>query len=147
MKKSDVFSNPKELSVKFIAYVGCMDGRPLLSFLEHVRDTIGHHVWPDTIARPGMDKLGSEASEEQFAELQEQIEISKTHGSKTIYVAGHALCAGNPDSTEEEQKEQTRTLARRMKDKNSNEEVVALWLFPEGDPNKILWTMEVLDVL
>lgn len=147
MKKGSIFSNPKELTIEFVAYVGCMDGRPLLSFLEHIRDTIGYHVWPDVITRPGMDKLGSEASEEQFAELQAQIDISKTHGSKTIYVGGHAHCAGNPDSTEDEQKQQTLALARRVKEKNPNEEVVATWLFPEGEPNKRLWTMEVLAVL
>jgi len=104
-----------------------MDGRVQLSVNETVRTKFGvSHV--DTITAPGIVRLLSDAIDTPEAQsILSSIRISvDKHGSRSIAVAAHPDCAGNPCS-DQAQKEQLDRAVAFLQAQFSTCEIIGLW--------------------
>jgi len=86
---------------KFGTAINCMDGRTQLPVTDWLKRKHGLD-YVDMITEPGPEKMLSQGRPDQVESIKSRVEISvKAHGSKTILVAAHHDCAGNPVSKEE----------------------------------------------
>jgi len=86
---------------KFGTAINCMDGRTQLPVTDWLKRKHGLD-YVDMITEPGPEKMLSQGRPDQVESIKSRVEISvKAHGSKTILVAAHYDCAGNPVSKEE----------------------------------------------
>ena len=90
----------------FFTIVGCVDGRVQNASVEFGKRKFGTE-YPDTITEAGLvGMLANNPSEEFIKSLKEKIYISlEKHHSKGILVSGHAECAGNPVSDEQQKQD------------------------------------------
>lgn len=81
----------------FCVTIQCIDGRiqrPVFDYIQEKYD----YKYVDTITEPGVNKIIAENKEACLIDaIIEKLQISiKKHGSKHVFVSGHAECAGNP---------------------------------------------------
>jgi len=90
----------------FFTVIGCMDGRCVDPIKEFGKKEFAAQ-YADTITEPGIvGILSSEPSADFIANLKNKIEISlNKHKSKGIIIDGHAECAGDPVSDDEQKKQ------------------------------------------
>ena len=112
----------------FCTLINCMDGRVQTSCNAWMRACFGaEHV--DTITAPGPVKRLAEG---QGGELLDYVRISvEKHGSKTIAIAAHPECAGNPVEKDVQLEELKKAVAV-LKAEFPQTEVVALWANLDG---------------
>jgi hypothetical protein len=123
---------------KFGTAINCMDGRtqlPVTGWLKYKYDL----DYVDMITEPGPDKMLSQGRPEQVESIKSRVMISvNAHGSRTILVAAHHDCAGNPVSKEEH--------IRQVRDCLK---VVKSWGLPVGDVIGVWinedWAVEPID--
>jgi hypothetical protein len=81
---------------KFGTAINCMDGRAQLPIINWMKQQF-HLDYIDMITEPGPDKIVSEEQSIKIDSIKARVAISaNAHGSKTIVIAGHDDCAGNP---------------------------------------------------
>jgi carbonic anhydrase len=85
----------------FATVINCIDGRakhPVDNWV-HLNLRVNH---VDLITEPGPDKVLSQGTAEQIAEIKRKVLVSQTaHHSEIVILAGHYDCAGNPVSEAE----------------------------------------------
>jgi carbonic anhydrase len=95
----------------FATAINCIDGRVQHAVYDWVK--IHTHVdYVDMVTEPGPDKELTQGSAALIEALKQKVLISvNEHGSRTIAVAGHHGCAGNPVSDEQHQEEIRQSVA------------------------------------
>lgn len=79
----------------------CMDGRSIRALEEYAQKHLDRGLI-DQITLPGMDGHIRYGNREVLEGVKKAFEISTTrHGSKKLFIVGHADCAGNPVSKEQ----------------------------------------------
>ena len=114
--------------MKFCTAVSCMDGRVQLPVIRHLQKRFGAE-YVDTITEPGPSLLLAKQIrwwlvDSVFARLEISIDH---HHSVGVAIVGHADCAGNPASKEDQIshiKESIKLVRRR----HSGIEVIGLWV-------------------
>ena len=81
---------------RFATIVSCIDGRVQRPLEEWVRGQLDVE-YVDTITEPGPERVLTEAAGPGLAALLAKVAVSQdAHGSRTLVLAGHSDCAGNP---------------------------------------------------
>jgi hypothetical protein len=81
---------------KFGTAINCMDGRAQLPVTQWLKQKYSLD-YVDMITEPGPDKMLTQGTPGQIDSIKSRVLISvNAHGSKTILVAAHHDCAGNP---------------------------------------------------
>ncbi|MBT3339809.1 MAG: hypothetical protein HOM34_00535 [Planctomycetes bacterium] len=124
----------------FATAVNCMDGRVQHSVNQWARERFGAE-YIDTVTEAGpvaslagrADSPGSGADiDEVFESIRRRVAVSvEAHGSKSIVVAAHEGCAGNPVD-DETQKSQCRASATALATAFPNCEVIPVWVLLNG---------------
>ena len=124
---------------KFGTAINCMDGRVQLPVIEWMKKQYKLD-YVDMITEPGADKAVSCGWYERIEEIKAKALISvNAHGSRTIIIAGHDDCAGNP-VTPEQHKANLRDAVKTVLSWNLPLETVdAIWI------NKN-WRVEPLEI-
>lgn len=105
-----------------------MDGRIQKPVMEFVLAEHGYTL-PDTITDPGPIKALSDAEDKAYFErVCQRIDISvHKHGSRHIFVVGHADCAGNPTGRGV-QEDQLRRIVPRLQQRYQDCQVTSLFV-------------------
>jgi len=86
----------------FVTAINCIDGRvqePLIGFIK--RKFSAEYV--DLVTEPGPDRILSKNKQQEVVKsIKNRVSISiEKHSSKTLIIAGHHDCAGNPVADDE----------------------------------------------
>ena len=117
--------------------INCIDGRAQEPVIKWVKKN--HSVdFVDLITIEGPDRVVSEEVPNRIYILKKKIIVSiDAHNSKTLVIAGHYDCAGNPVS-KEEHFEQIKKSAELIRSWNFPIKVIGLWVNDK-------WEVEVLE--
>jgi len=98
--------------MSFCTTVNCMDGRTQLPVIQYCRAKFGVD-YVDSVTEPGPVKILSEQTDQALIDsIVNRITISVTkHGSRSITVAAHYHCAGNPVERPEQERQLGRAIA------------------------------------
>ncbi|MCX7944339.1 MAG: hypothetical protein N2746_07525 [Deltaproteobacteria bacterium] len=81
---------------KFVTAINCMDGRTQEPLIKWAKDRFGAD-YVDMINEPGPDLILISEDKNFFDYIMKKIRIStEKHGSKSLIIAAHHDCAGNP---------------------------------------------------
>jgi carbonic anhydrase len=113
---------------EFSTVINCMDGRvqiPIIKFMQKKYRT----KFIDTITEPGPVKILAEWSDINYIDsIIRRIKISTDkHGSRSIAIAAHFNCAGNPVSRDT-QIEELNTSVNNLRSKFEKIEIIGLWI-------------------
>ncbi len=125
--------NQKGISMSFCTVVNCMDGRVQESVNQYLRRRFEVN-YVDVVTEPGPNKILSEVTPIHLVQsILNRITVSvEKHGSKSITIAGHEDCAGNP--AEKEQQITHLNNARNYLQKQfSDVEILAIWVELSGE--------------
>lgn len=111
----------------FAAAINCIDGRTIRPVMNWIQ--INHSIdFVDMVTEPGPDKLLSEGTPAQIADVKTKVLVSvNAHGSKLICIAGHHDCAANSVS-EEEHRRLIRQAAQVIAAWGLSVQVIGLWV-------------------
>ncbi|MBA2682693.1 MAG: hypothetical protein H0U76_30420 [Ktedonobacteraceae bacterium] len=114
----------------FATVINCIDGRARNPVANWVRLNL-RLQYIDFITEPGPDKVITQGTAAEIAELKRKVQVSQTaHHSAVIVLAGHHDCAGNPVS-EAEHRAQISQGAQVIASWGLNMRVIGLWITPE----------------
>ena len=104
--------------MSFCTAINCMDGRAQIPVIEFLQQRFGVD-YVDSITEPGPNKILAEQTDSQRLDsIFQRLQISlRHHHSVGLAVVGHADCAGNP-ATEQEQAAHTRRATGSAHRKN-----------------------------
>ena len=110
---------------EFVTCLNCMDGRVQLPVINWILSNY-EVKYADMITAPGMD--GLLADSDDISDILEKISVSRTvHATDHIFVVGHYNCLTNP-VTDETHKNQIVSAVKRIKEFNSDCNVIGLWV-------------------
>lgn len=114
--------------MSFCTAINCMDGRAQLPVIEYLQQRFGVD-YVDSITEPGPNKILAEQTDSHLLDsIFQRLQISvQHHHSVGLAVVGHADCAGNP-ATEQEQAIHTRRAVEYLKGKYGDLEIIGLWV-------------------
>jgi hypothetical protein len=96
----------------FATLLTCIDGRIQQALSSWVSAQF-NVAYVDTITEPGVDSFLATADDASITALIDKVTVSRrAHGSRTVVVAAHSDCAGNPVPDEEHRRQLELGLAR-----------------------------------
>ncbi len=120
----------------FATAINCMDGRVQSPVRRWLRDLLKVD-YVDMITEPGPDKIMASALASDINPIRKKVLISvEKHHSRTVAIAGHHDCAGNPVS-KEAHRDQIRKAVQVIQSWQLPVRVLGLWL-------NDAWAVEVI---
>lgn len=112
----------------FCTSINCMDGRVQLPVIEYLEKRF-EVDYVDVISEAGpVLYLAEQPDSFENEAIMRRVEVSmEQHGSRSIALAAHHDCAGNPVD-EARQREQLLVGLRRLKETYPQAEVIGLWV-------------------
>jgi hypothetical protein len=113
---------------KFACVINCMDGRVQDAVKKYMQENYGVD-YVDMVTEPGPNKILADDLEKSLEDdIKKCVGVSvHHHGSKIVAIAGHAKCAGNP-ATKEEQIEHLRKAKKTAEGFGYPVEIILLWV-------------------
>ena len=122
---------------KFGTAINCMDGRAQLPVTNWLK---GNYAldFVDMITELGPDKMLTQGSPAQVESIKSRALISvNAHGSRTILIAAHHDCAGNPVSREEHIRQVKECMKILQSWKLPVKNIIGAWINDN-------WTLEII---
>ncbi|MCX6723611.1 MAG: hypothetical protein NT155_00345 [Candidatus Staskawiczbacteria bacterium] len=112
----------------FACAVNCMDGRVQDAVKKYMQKNYGVD-YVDMVTEPGPNKILADNLDKALQEdIKKCVGISvHHHGSKIVAIVGHAGCAGNP-ATKEEQIEHLKKAKKTAESFGYQVEIILLWV-------------------
>lgn len=115
----------KKMLREFVTCLNCMDGRVQLPVIKWILSNY-EVKYADMITAPGMDGLLADSND--ISDILEKISVSRSvHATDHIFVVGHYNCLANPVN-DETHKKQIISAVKRIKEFNSQCNVIGLWV-------------------
>jgi hypothetical protein len=122
---------------KFGTAINCMDGRAQLPVTNWLKGKYALD-YIDMITEPGPDKMLTQGSPAQVESIKSRVLISvNAHGSRTILIAAHHDCAGNPVSREEHIRQVKECVKILRSWKLPVKNIIGAWINDN-------WTLEII---
>lgn len=114
--------------MSFCTAINCMDGRTQLPVIAFLKERFGAE-FVDMVTEAGPVGVLSTNPESAISKsILERVGLSlRAHGSRSIAVAAHHDCAGNPIA-EAEQRTQLDACVRLLAERYPNVDVIGLWI-------------------
>lgn len=123
---------------RFGTAINCMDGRTQFPVANWMKEQF-HLDYVDTITEPGPDKILASGQGQLVESIKSRAQISvKAHGSKTIVIAAHYDCAGNPVDKEQHLLDAKKSIQTVRSWNLPVENIIGVWVNEE-------WKVEVID--
>ena len=123
---------------KFGTAINCMDGRAQLPVINWMKSRYSLD-FVDMITEPGPDKMLTQGSPAQVESIKSRVLISvNAHGSRTILIAAHHDCAGNPVSREEHIRQVKECVKILQSWKLPVKKIIGAWINDN-------WTLEIIE--
>ncbi|MFN7149455.1 MAG: carbonic anhydrase [Microthrixaceae bacterium] len=121
----------------FAAAVTCIDGRTHAALVDWMRHHLGVD-YVDLVTQPGADGALSECPRTVCDGIRDQVAVSVTaHASRTIVVAGHDDCAGNPVPADVHRRQILDGVAE-IRSWGMDVEVLGVWIDRQGRVSRVL---------